>query len=218
MTDPKRSLRVPTSPRAEASVSASACFCLRLPPLSLSASGISSLALFLALGCSLSLTPFSALGVVPSALPCVSLCLSLTVSLAFPLASSIPAQSVCLSVSKSLVPSKLWDPPSWQGTVGPQEEKRSPGLSARGLPAPAPSQLGPVDPARSHLVSPVRAATAAATAAAIYARRGRSWSFKQRFPGARRGPTVSLMAPVAANHAPLPPPARPAGAAERLSA
>lgn len=145
MTDPKRSLRVPASPRAEASVSASARFCLQLALLSLSASGISSPELFLALGCSLSLTPFSALDVVPPASPCVSLCLSVTVSLAFPLASSIPVQSV----SKFLAPSKLSDPPSWQGTVGPQEGKQSPGLSACGLPAPAPL------PARSRRPRPL---------------------------------------------------------------
>lgn len=68
MTDPKRSLRVPASPRAEASVSASARFC---PPLALLAFclGISSSALFLALSCLLSLTPFFALDIVPSISP-----------------------------------------------------------------------------------------------------------------------------------------------------
>ncbi|CAM9339070.1 unnamed protein product [Rangifer tarandus platyrhynchus] len=76
--------------------------------------------------------------------------------------------------------------------------------------------LGPAGRTRSHLVSPARAAVAAA----IYARLGRGWSFKRRFPGAPRGPTRSPMARVAANHAPLPPPPppRPAGAAERLPA
>lgn len=86
-------------------------------------------------------------------------------------------------------------------------------------PASSPSRLGPAGPARSHLVSPARATAAAASAAAaIYARLGGGWSFKRRFPGAPRGPTRSLMARVAANHAPLPPPPRPAGEAERLSA
>lgn len=78
--------------------------------------------------------------------PCLTVCVSLSlpdsISLAFPLASSIPAQSV----SKFLAPSKLSDPPSWQGTVGPQEGKRSPGFSACGLPAPAPLPARPRRP------------------------------------------------------------------------
>lgn len=68
MTDPKRSLRVPASRRAEASVSASARFCPRLTLLSFCPE-ISSSALFLALSCLLSLTPFFALDVVPSVSP-----------------------------------------------------------------------------------------------------------------------------------------------------
>lgn len=87
---------------------------------------------------------------------------------------------------------------------GPTEGRRSPELSAHVLPDPLqarpcwPRPLAPDLPGR------------AAAAAAIYSRRYRVWSFKPRFPGARLGPTRSLMAPMAANHAPLPPPPRPA--------
>lgn len=50
MTDPKRSLRVPASRRAKASVSAAARFCPRLSPLSLSASEFRVLRAFCLLG------------------------------------------------------------------------------------------------------------------------------------------------------------------------
>lgn len=85
-----------------------------------------------------------------------------------------------------------------------------PGADGPRPPIPArpggPSRLHPTSPARSHLVSLARAAAAAA----IYARPGWSWSFKPRFPGARRGAARSLLAPVAANHTPLSPRPRPA--------
>lgn len=75
---------------------------------------------------------------------------------------------------------------------------------------PCPPRPAPL-PTRPHRLRPLAPGLPghAAAAAAIYARRGRGWSFKRRFPGARRGPTRSLMAPVAANHASLPPPPRP---------
>lgn len=131
------------------------------------------------------------------------------VPLAFPSSASVPAQSVCL-FGQVPGPKQTFDPPSWHGTAGPQEGRRS-----LYLPAPVPLPVRPRQPrrpARSHLVFPA----GAAAAAAIYARRGRARSFKPRFPGAQCGPTRSQMAPVAANHVPLPPPARPAGAAEPL--
>lgn len=88
---------------------------------------------------------------------------------------------------------------------GPRTDRPHPPRPA-GPWAPSPSRLHPASPARSHLVSLARAAAAAA----IYACRGWSRSFKQRFPGARRGAARSLLAPVAANHTPLSPsPAQP---------
>lgn len=107
---------------------------------------------------------------------------------------------VCLSVPKSLAPCKLSDPPSGLRTPGRSEDSSPPRRS------PRPSQLGRAGPASSHLVSPARAAAAAA----IYALRTRGWSFKRRFPGARSELAASLMALAAANHAVLPPPPLPA--------
>lgn len=119
------------------------------------------------------------------------------------LRSPLPLRLKCLSPSKSLTLHKLSDPPTESQTTGPQIRRRSPELTARG--APGPSWLRPASPARSHLVSLARAAAAAA----IYARPGWSWSFKPRFPGARRGAARSLLAPAAANHTPLSPQPRP---------
>lgn len=127
--------------------------------------------------------------------------------------SPLPLRSPSGSASKSLASSKLPTTPSSHGTAGPQEGGAPLSSRPETTPSRRPSRFRPAGPARSHLVSPARAAVAA-----IYARRGRGWSFKRRFPGTRRGPTCSLMALVAANHTPLPPPARPAGAAGRLSA
>lgn len=88
------------------------------------------------------------------------------------------------------------------GERGPREtEEAVPGAPGQVPPALAPLPA-PANPACSHLVSPARAA---ATTAAIYARHGRGWSFKRRFPCAPRRPTGSPMARVAANHALLPP-------------
>lgn len=204
MTDPKRSLRVPESPGGPGFRPGLAAFLPTARAARAACLGIPTPAPFLARGCSLALTPSFTLGVVPSASPCVS---------------RWPSPWLPLSL-RSLSPSP-WPQanfPILLAGTGLQDHKRGSGpreLSARGLSPPRrPSRLDPASPARSHLVSPDRAAAAAA----IYARRARSWSFKRRFPGARRGPASSLMAPVAANHTPLPPPARPAGTAERLSA
>ncbi|XP_012872249.1 PREDICTED: leucine-rich repeat extensin-like protein 2 [Dipodomys ordii] len=90
------------------------------------------------------------------------------------------------------------------GSSGPARPPRP------GGPRAPPGSVPPAPPL-SHLVSPARAAAAAAT----YARRSRGWSFKPRFPGARLGPARSLMAPVAANHA-LPPPPPPPPSPQRV--
>lgn len=145
MTDPKRSLRVPASPRAEASVSASARFCPRLSSVFLPRN-FALCALSVSLGCSLSLTAFSAL----------SLCLPLCISFSLPclclsglaIRFVCPAQFVC----KSLAPCKLSYLPSRYGTADPQREGGP--QSSRPTSSPTPSRLGPVGPARSHLISP----------------------------------------------------------------
>lgn len=215
MTDPKRSLRVPASPRAEASVWASARFCPRLSLFPLSASEFRILLSVRLLG----LFPLSA-SVVSPRYPSLRLTLRVSrslpasVSLACPSFLSVPSQSVCPSPS----PWPQANFPVLPADRGLQDHQRGggPQSSPASSPSRRPSQLGPAGRTRSHLVSQARAAVAAA----IYARLGRGWSFKRRFPGAPRGPTRSPMARVAANHAPLPPPPppRPAGAAERLSA
>lgn len=195
MTDPKRSLRVPASRRAR----------LPSPPQRFSPHDLpSSLPRNFWSFPSVSLAWCSALGdrslFLPLQLP--------------PPASDLlsPLRRQCLSVpSKSLALHKLSDPPTESQTTGPQIRRRSPSPSRRPAPsqsrrAPGPSWLRPASPARSHLVSLARAAAAAA---AIYARPGWSWSFKPRFPGARRGAARSLLAPAAANHTPLSPRPRP---------
>lgn len=143
MTDPKRPLRVP-APRPRRS------FWPRLarpsPRL-----GISSAALFLALGRSLSPTPF-----LPG---CPSLRLSLFVPLCVSLTLSpwLP-QSVCLSVCKSLVPSKLSDPPRQHRTDGPQGRRRSPSSPPAAFPPrrPAAQPAGPARPLAPGLPGPRR--------------------------------------------------------------
>ena len=185
---------------------------------------------------------------LPTALSFPSFCLGISNSAFGPAPWAVP--SLCLGITPSVSPYASPDlslplsprpvPPSSLSlrslfvrlqVPGPKQTFRSSrrigncrttrGVAVpRVLPRPprpgAPAQLGPAGRTRSHLVSQARAAVAAA----IYARLGRGWSFKRRFPGAPRGPTRSPMARVAANHAPLPPPPppRPAGAAERLSA
>lgn len=209
MTDPKRSLRVPASPRARASGSASARFYPRLCLLSFSefrALRSSWLLGLFALADSAGRPGYRSLRLT------LRVSRSLPVSQAFPSSSSNPAHSVCPQVPgpQANFPVLLAGPGLQDPSRG-GSPRRSPPAS---FPSQRPSRLGPAVPARSHLVSPARAAAAAA----IYARLVRGWSFKRRFPGAPRGSARSPMAPVAANHAPLPPPPRPAGAAEPLSA
>lgn len=143
----------------------------------------------------------------PPPLPvCTPLCLPASVSL---------ASSVCLSVCLSASPWSQANFPILLASTGLTDHKGGGGpraLRPRPSRPAAPPPSPPAPPARSHLVSPARAAAAAAS----YARQGRGWSFKRRFPGAQLGPVRSLMALVAANHEPLPPPARPAGAVEPL--
>jgi hypothetical protein len=204
VTDPKRSLRVPVSLQAEASVSASSLFCPRLSPLSSSEFRV----LFLSLWIASPRTPYSNLSVASF---CLSQCLSPSVSLRFFLVSlplPLSLRCPCLQVSGPLQTfrSSPWVPFYWMDDKregGPRSSLPAPS-APQGLPRP--SRLGPISPACSHLVS----LAGAAAAAAIYARRSRGRSFKQRFPGARRGPARSLMAPMAASHSPLPPPPRPA--------
>lgn len=150
MTDPKLSLRVPASPRAEASVSASARFCPRLS--SLSASEFRVLRSFWLLG----LLPLSN-SVVSPGYPSLRLTLLVYRSLpdsCLPGLFLLPLSLRSLSVSKSLAPSKLSGPPSGSGIAGPLEGWRSPELSACVLPVPSrscrPRPLAPGLPGPRH--------------------------------------------------------------------
>lgn len=85
----------------------------------------------------------------PPPLPvCIPLCLPDSVSLAFPSASS-----ACLSVCKSLVPSKLSDPPSQHRAEGPQGRRRSPSSPPAAFPPRRPRQVSPPAPP-AHTWSP----------------------------------------------------------------
>lgn len=103
--------------------------------------GISRAALFL-LWVARSLRLLSTGVSFPPPLPvCIPLCLPDSVSLAFPSASS-----VCLSVCKSLVPSKLSDPPSQHRAEGPQGRRRSPSSPPAAFPPRRPRQVSPPAP------------------------------------------------------------------------